>query len=490
MIRNLFRKATLAGLLIAPAWAPIATAGERAENFDKDPGWEGRNNRPDPREARTIRQDFGFSPTERAGGCAPGEIGGLITPAAEPASYAKVIPEKSLGGKLSASGVFSCDGPVHVLVGFFNAGTVNEWRAPNSIALRIQGRGDTFYAYVEYATKRWRAGADSPRPFAQVRDPESNKEEPAGFSANGETHAWSLSYDPEGNGGRGVITATIDDETSVCNLDEGHKADGATFNRFGLLNVAKSADSPGSLWLDDVALDGELEGFEADPGWEGSGNRRTYETTNIRPRLDFGHSPTRHAGGAAPGELGGLVFRGDCREAVRIACIGDRIGPLALDRPFRAAGKVALRRGVSDSTTLFGFYHSRRSMNVNPSQSSGFPEGFLGFAIEGPSREGFFAYPAYRTAGSDQGYADGDDRPRILPDGAPHDWTLDYTPAASGGGGRITLTFDGKPVHLELPPGDRDPEIRFDRFGLVTTWIDGNAQEIFFDDLTYTASQD
>ena len=28
--------------------------------------------------------------------------------------------------------------------------------------------------------------------------------------------------------------------------------------------------------------------------------------------------------------------------------------------------------------------------------------------------------------------------------------------------------------------------VRYDCFGLVTTWIDGNVQHIDFDDLTYT----
>jgi hypothetical protein len=31
---------------------------------------------------------------------------------------------------------------------------------------------------------------------------------------------------------------------------------------------------------------------------------------------------------------------------------------------------------------------------------------------------------------------------------------------------------------------------RLDRFGLVTTWIDGNGQKVYFDDLTYTARQE
>ena len=483
------RSVILVGLILLLVSASVG-AGERTQRFDKDPGWEGRNHHSDAFPARTIRQDFGFSPTRHAGGLAPGEMGGVLTPAAEPAYYARRMSRKTFDDRLTASGILACgDGGIHALIGFFKAGTLNEWRTPNTIALRIQGRGDKFFAYVEYATSRWRAGGDSPRPFARVRDPKTGKEEPKGFALK-TPHTWSLTYDPHGNDGRGVITATIDGETSVCHLDGGHKADGASFDRFGMLGVMKSADGPGELWLDDVSVDGTSEAFDKDPKWESVGNRRTYMSENVRPRFDFGYRSTHFAGGLAAGEVGGLVFRGDIREAARTASYGDRVGPLSLDRPLKASGKVVLRRGVSDSTTLFGFYHSVRSMAVNPSQSSGLPEGFLGLAVEGPSSEGFFAYPVYRTSGDRQGYTRGPTLPRILPDGKPHDWSLDYTPSAVGDRGQMVLTFDKQSVTLDLQPGDRAPGAAFDRFGLVTTWIDGNAQMIYFDDLSYTDSQD
>src|SRR5581483_1773710 len=135
-----------------------------------------------------------------------------------------------------------------------------------------------------------------------------------GFRTDG-NYEWTIRYDPKGNKGTGSITVTLGGETAVCHLDAGHKADGATFNRFGLLPVLKSADGGGEIWLDDVTINGDKDDFARDPGWDGSQNRRTYETTDVRPRFDFGYSPTHHAGGRAEGELGGLVFRGDCREA-------------------------------------------------------------------------------------------------------------------------------------------------------------------------------
>src|SRR5437867_753573 len=65
-------------------------AEERTERFDKDPGWEGKNNRATTPDKRTVRQDFGYSRTANAGGKA-GEIGGYISPAAETAYYAKKL---------------------------------------------------------------------------------------------------------------------------------------------------------------------------------------------------------------------------------------------------------------------------------------------------------------------------------------------------------------------------------------------------------------
>jgi hypothetical protein len=483
-MRLRFVQCALASILLTA----FALAKERTEHFDKDPGWDGHNNRSKTPDKRTVRQDFGYSRTNRAGGQV-GEIGGFITAAAEPAYYAKRIEPKTFKDPLSASGRLNCQGKqFHVLVGFFNADTVNEWRTPNSIAIRLLGRGDVFFAFVEYCTGKWRAGGDSPGGFATVRDPKTGRTNLRGFRT-GAPVEWSLKYDPEGNKGTGTVTVTLGGETAICHLTASHKSDGATSNRFGLLPVLKSADGGGEVWLDDVSIDGRADDFAKDPGWEGLNNRKEYVTTDIRPRFDFGYSPTQHAGGEKAGELGGLVFRGDCRYPTRLAAYGDRLAMLSLDKPLKASGKVALRRGVSDSTVLLGFYHSDDSLATSPSQSSGWPRSFLGVAVEGPSREGFFFYPAYRVRGDGQGNANGPDRPHILPDGKSHDWTLAYDPAAADGRGRIVVTLDGKTTTLDLSPGHRTAGAKFDRFGLVTTWIDGNGQRIYFDDLTYTCEQ-
>ena len=480
---------SLSLLLVRPgSGGEQAGAGnERTEHFDRDPGWDGHNHR--SAATRTIRQDFGYSPTAHAGG-KPGEMGGFITPAAEPAYYAKKLAASTFRDKLSASGTLACTGKTfHALIGFFNADTLNEWRTPNTIALRISGRGDVFYAWLEYATQTWRAGGDRPQGFPTECDPKTGRQRLKGFPAKGAVHRWSLAYDPDGNQGRGVVTASIDGVEAVCHLADGHQSDGATFNRFGLLNLMKSAGAGGEVWLDDITVNGQAEDFRKDPGWDGHNNRRTYTTHIVRPHFDFGFSPTRFAGGAGAGELGGLIFRGDCRYPERIAYYADRLSDLSLDKPLRAAGKVCLKRGVTDSSVLIGFFHSKLSTAVNPSQASGTPPSFLGISTDGPSREGFYFAPIYRVGGDRQGYASGK-LPRIYPDGKPHDWRLDYSPSAAGGKGEITVALDQQTVKLPLAAGAKTAGTRFDRFGLITTWIDGNSQTIYFDDLTYTWKQE
>lgn len=478
------RMASAGVILVCSA---MALAAERSETFDKDPGWDGHNNRATSPAPRTIRQDFGYSSSNHAGG-APGEIGGFITPAAEPAYYARKTPTRTFNDPLSASGVVVCAGQqFHVLVGFFNAQTLNEWRTPNTIALRLQGRGDHFYAYVEYTTSRWRAGGDSPGGFTQIPDA-NGRLRLKGFPNGSPVHRWSLRYDPEGNGGTGTISVALDDETAICHLDPGHKADGATFDRFGLLNVMKQADTGGDLWLDDITINGERESFDRDPGWDALQNRRTYTTNVVRPRFDFGYSEkTHHAGGHDPGEMGGLVFRGDGRFPNLMAFYGDRLEELSMTRPLKAAGKVSLRRAVSDSDVLLGFFHAERSLASGNSDAIGTPPDFLGVTIGGPSRGGFMFSPAYRLDNTER--KSSDHGPYLLPNGASHDWTLEYLPGDAGGEGSIMVTLDGERVRLSIPREHQALGAHFNRFGLISTHTDGNGQHLYFDDLTYTWTQ-
>src|SRR5204863_1523078 len=136
-----------------------------------------------------------------------GEIGGFITPAGEPAFYGKVITPVSFSNSLSASGILNVpQGGGHILIGFFNADTVNEWRTPNTIALRIYGRGSYFLAYLEYGTGSWRAGGTAFGGEVNI---------PCGTA----DYPFSLTYNPNGAGGQATVNATIGAWSSVVTLD-------------------------------------------------------------------------------------------------------------------------------------------------------------------------------------------------------------------------------------------------------------------------------
>ena len=466
-----------------------ADAAVRQESFDREPpNWEGVNNRNKFFEPKTVEQNFGYSAnTGRAGGRV-GEIGGRINPAGEPAYYGYRLPAPlNLDSPMSAEGrLFVPSGSGHCLLGFFNTNTLNEWRTPNTLVARINSRGETFHCHLEYCTSRWRASAGVIGEIVQ-----GERISPAEIPS-GKSYHWNLLYDPNGADGKGLLTFTLNNATARCEIMPEHRrGEGLTVTHFGLLPVLKTWDGPGEIWLDDVTINGVAFDFTEDPKWDAFNNRRTYVTADTRPKFDFGWSQTHHAGGKMAGELGGLIFRGDCREPARMASYGDRLATLTLESKLEARGKVAVLRAISDSTASIGFYHSKHSMRSNPSQNQSIPKDYVGINIEGPSGEGFFFYPVYRTHG-DEGIAlgpGGGKSPRIYPDRKVHDWFLRYDPEGANGNGQIIVGLDDQTCSLDLAPGHKAIGATFDRFGICTPWIDGNSVTVYFDDLTYTFAE-
>jgi hypothetical protein len=461
---------------------------QKSESFDRDPQWDCLNNRA----ARPVkvRQDFGYSASDK-------RIGGVITIAGEPAFYARKIEPLTLDRKLSASGTLICKkGSDMAMIGFFNADTANAWRTPNSLVVRILGRGDRFYAYEEYCTGKWRAGSNR---FTGPND--KNRDAEAGFPAGDAVYQWSLGYDPDANKGGGAITLTFNGQTTITNLDPGHKLDGATFNRFGLFNVMKHASDEAEVWIGDLTINGERQDLSDDPKWDALGNRRTYESRDKRPYSDYGFSPTHLAGGKASGELGGLIFRGDIRLPDGVNYYGDRLaGELSLEKPLKASGRIVVPRAVQDSATLIGFFHVPTSVTINPNSPKSprswtdyVPKSFFGVAVKGPAREGYFFHPTYRLNGDEGGGNPGNaiaNCPHLNPDGIARDWSFAYDPAAANGRGRVTVTLDGRSAALDLLADHKTAGARFNRFGIVSNWVDGNGQVTYLDDLNYTVAQE
>ncbi len=368
-------------------------------------------------------------------------------------------------------------GPGNTFLGFFNHNTVNEWRPPNALGFRVNGRGDTFHVHSEYATSKWRANAGVIGRVDLVSDRVHPIEHPGDSR-----HTFFIEYRPDGPDGTGLMHAQFDDVVSDCVVPAKHLEDGATFNHFGFLNIVKSVDSSGDLWIRDLVINGEKISLDADPKWDEVNNRKRYRSEEVRPRFNIGHEASNFAGGAAAGEIGGLFFRGDCREVEKLFYYGDKIGALSLNDPLSISGKITLRRGVSDSTSLFGFFNSKHSVEVNPSQSHGTPRDFFGFAVEGPSGEGFYVYPTCRSDGDEAGVAPYAEAPRIYPDAVTHDFCFHFDPAS----GDVTLSLDEAKMTWRVPQEVIARGATFDRLGFVSPWIDGNGQRIYLDDLKYT----
>src|SRR4051812_47203421 len=141
---------SLLGLLLSAALAVCAGTGGaggrpktalKTEHFDRDPGWEGFNNRVVPRVVPTVTQDFGYSRTNFAGK-GKGEVGGRVWRSTTPAYYADRIAVKTLNDKLTASGTFaltSSSGGSGVFFGWFSSRQPGGGRPLNSLGLDLDG---------------------------------------------------------------------------------------------------------------------------------------------------------------------------------------------------------------------------------------------------------------------------------------------------------------------------------------------------------------
>src|SRR5262245_43922843 len=123
--------------------APGPATGLKSERFDKDPLWEGFQNRLEIKTLKAVRQDFGYRQSNVAGR-EKGEIGGTVFRDSTPASYADLIGPRTLHDRLSASGTFAIkagDGASCGFCGFFNSGQSEAGRQ-NSLGMRFSGQGE------------------------------------------------------------------------------------------------------------------------------------------------------------------------------------------------------------------------------------------------------------------------------------------------------------------------------------------------------------
>jgi len=434
-LRNLSRCARLLPLLAA---AEIIAAS-----------WEGYHNRLVPNPPPITRQDFGYR---------DGRIGGWIQRSTTPAWYAKVIEPVTLEKPLSASGTFTVKGSQGgsgVLFGWFNAQS-RGWRMPNSLVIRLDGNANTCWIFFEYGTRSWFTGGGATFEGRY----QTTKTKP--LPADGKSHPWRLEYRPQ----TGEIEFVLDGKSYLARMPEGHRADGATFDRFGFVNQQNTGDGM-ELYFDDLEINGERFSFGTDPQWEGRGNKVEFRDHVRRPFHDFG---------PVDKQVGGIIWRDE-----QPAYCGKPIKTLTLEDAFAASGTITFRSAGSDSGVYFGFFDAESKRNKLTPDHHAQQTNLLAIAVEGPSRIGHYFRVGYRNAkGEGMLEASG---PTIKPDGSTHRWSMRYDP-----NGEITVTFDDHTQVTRLRPEHKAAGARFDRFGIVNMQSGGHHVEIYLDQLQFTGN--
>jgi hypothetical protein len=502
-VRGFSLVAFLSALVAASTFAQERSAPVlKAESFDRDPGWEGHNNRLQPKVNKTVKQDFGYRLTKFAGK-AKGEIGGTIWRSPSRAYYAAQIPTKTLNDKMSASGTFALtatSGSSGAFFGWFNSNLPGEGRQC-TLGFHFAGQGAGARLSLRLVTAANQSCGKKVTPWEVDKSKPKGRRKfrPPTIKNDGTRYTWTFTYDPQGNGGDGHFQFTIksngkrpqefEGKTFTVPLPKGYKGQGTTFDRFGLMNSMKPGN-PLTIYFDDVAYDGITEDFSKDPGWVGVGNHDTYQRKEETGAHDFGYSAQSSFAGGAAGEIGGMLWRGGA-----YAYYADRVGPLSFADRLEASGKVVLNAGPPDSVVYLGWFNSADQENA-PTQAGH----FVGVKLGAPTKVGHYFLPAYATA-LPKGHKivrDGQHPPNVSiargqgPKFVPqkrYEWKLVYDPAGDGGKGTIEATLGDESVKLSLREGDKAKGARFDRFGLFTGHRGGSFVRIYFDDLKYTAAR-
>jgi len=242
-MRRLILLATTALLLIAvPAYASVLE--NRTENFDVDPGWTAVG-------SGSVGSSFGYQSSSTNAGGAAGEGGGLFTRQTSPYFYADTI----LTGSFNLDVAFSASGRLDV----------TQFQHPDTGAPLILGhfeQAGLSQIGIVFTDNSTGAGGQL---FWGPRLHTANGN--AIFPNNGVVaigtnidRFWSYSWDPDGGiHGSGLLTTTLTGPgggTIVANVNAAQRANGASFDAFGISNPGASDNASSnrnmSLYIDEV----------------------------------------------------------------------------------------------------------------------------------------------------------------------------------------------------------------------------------------------
>jgi hypothetical protein len=456
----------------------------RQTDFAADPLWEGRKNRSGTRCTKRAFS-FGWSGTTAASST-PGEIGGRFARTSSiRAYYAQPLPvTKTLDDSLTVSGTVRVPSPNGggALLGWFNTATSYDWRTPDFLGIRIDGAGSGARLYAEYGTANTFASAGLGDTGIKL--------EPR------RRYDFTLDYGPDqGDAGAGLLQLTVvgpdgASGTARISLPAAHRADGATFDRFGLLNVQLDG-RPMTAYVANLVVDAAAIDLSSPPPWEGV-NTGLADAVDcvVHNRQDFGYSNSGYAGGGG-GEIGGVVWR----STKRASYYADPVADLTLQDTLYAEGRIDLESAAPDSDLFIGWFDTS---SVVSSSTGSTPTNLLAAQLGGPSTWGFRLFPVYHATASIRGGLGNSamsTAPMLTPKHHPWEWWICYRPNGDlSGNGRVT-------VGLVDPAGQRPTAqatiavsaqakatgARFNRFGIRTLEQGGHDVVAYLDDLRYTA---
>ena len=221
----------------------LEIGGERF-TFDTEPQWETQGNTIEFRDrVRRPFHDFGHT--------AKKQVGGIIWRDEEPAYYGKAIPVLTLRDAFTASGtiIFRAAGSDSgVYFGFFDAESKrnkftydHQAQQTNLLAIAVEGPSRIGHYF--------RAGYRNAKAEGML------EESGPTIKPDGSMHRWSLHYDPKGGDADGEIAVTFDDQTQRTRVRKEHKAAGARFDRFGVVNMQTGGHHV-EIYLDDLQFTG------------------------------------------------------------------------------------------------------------------------------------------------------------------------------------------------------------------------------------------
>jgi hypothetical protein len=223
----------------------------RHEDFAVDPQWIGSGNRTKFEDrVQGGAHDYGFDPQSNHAGGKPGEIGGTMWRSGEYSYYADHVGPLTLNDRLEASGkVILMRAPPDsgMYLGWFNSAERKDGPTQTGNFLGVKIGGPTrvgHYFLPAYVTSQ---PPETHRRKRLTIEPSSGP-----VLVPQQTFDWKLIYDPSANNGQGAMTVALGTNTVTLPLRDGDKAQGATFDRFGLF-TSHIGGSFVKIYFDDLA---------------------------------------------------------------------------------------------------------------------------------------------------------------------------------------------------------------------------------------------